>query len=150
MAKSLIKIFKVNKSHNSSNFILNPDQIYLRTDWYLTYVKNLSSLLKIKYNLNGNIDLSIFERMTQYCEKHKISMKGIIEYEIKRKLDIPVLEIPIFQRPEHRVFLNLDETDYEHVALSAKNWAIAYAFEFYNVLPQREIKSSSSYLLLID
>lgn len=129
---------------------LFPDQIYIRPDWFISYVKNLSTLLKIKYNLSGNLDLEVFNRMVQYTTKNKISMKGVIAYEIKRKLNQPILEIPIFQRPHDRILLDLDNTDYEVVALSAKDWAEAYAFEFYDKLPKKEVKTSKSYLILID
>lgn len=129
---------------------LFPDQIYIRPDWFITYVKNLTTLLKIKYNLSGSLDLGVFNQMVQYTTENKISMKGIIAYEIKRKLNQPVLEIPIFQRLHDRILLNLDNTDYETIAISAKEWAIAYAFTYYNHLPQFDIKTSKSYLILID
>ena len=67
-----------------------PDMIYLRPDWYYIYVQNLSWIISTKYGLdNSKLDLSVFDRMINFLKNHandKPSMKGIIDYEVAKKL----------------------------------------------------------------
>ncbi|WP_343697487.1 fibronectin type III domain-containing protein [Flavobacterium sp.] len=97
-----------------------PDQIYLRTDWYLMYVQNLSWLISEKFKLNQTkLDLEIFKKMTRFVSKNKCSMKGIIDYEISRKLNKKVFYIPVFYSEPQRVLASGDaifKTNYLKVA----------------------------------
>ncbi|MDR7211932.1 hypothetical protein [Flavobacterium piscis] len=63
-----------------------PDQIYVRPNWYILYMKNLSWLISEKFKLdNSKLDTKIFSRMVYFVTKNKCSMKGIIDYEIAKK-----------------------------------------------------------------
>lgn len=58
------------------------DYIFVRGNWYLSYVKNLAALLKYKFNLPGKIDIDVFQRMVNYVTTNKCSMRGVIDVEI--------------------------------------------------------------------
>ncbi|WP_064197771.1 MULTISPECIES: hypothetical protein [Emticicia] len=60
----------------------NADYIFIRGDWYLSYVKNLAALLKYKFNLSGQLNIEVFQRMVDYVTKNKCSMRGVIDVEI--------------------------------------------------------------------
>ncbi|WP_435356009.1 hypothetical protein [Emticicia sp. SJ17W-69] len=71
----------------------NADYIFIRGDWYLSYVKNLAALLKSKFNLSGQLNIGVFRRMVDYVTKNKCSMRGVIDVEIalhnkKNNIDI--------------------------------------------------------------
>lgn len=97
-----------------------PDQIYLRPDWYLFYVQNLSWLLSEKFKLdNLKLDLDVFKKMTRFASKQKCSMKGIIDYEIAKKLNKKVVYVPVFYSESIRVLASGDavlNTNYLKIA----------------------------------
>ncbi|MCB9360415.1 MAG: hypothetical protein H6587_07520 [Flavobacteriales bacterium] len=66
---------------------LRPDLIYERTSLFKSYVKNLSSTLKEKYQLNGEVDWAIINNMTEYAKANKVSLIGIINYEVAKFQD---------------------------------------------------------------
>jgi hypothetical protein len=86
-----------------------PDQIYLRPDWYLFYVQNLSWLLSEKFKLdNFKLDLDIFKKMARFASKQKCSLKGIIDYEITKKLNKKTVYVPVFYSESIRVLASGD------------------------------------------
>jgi RHS repeat-associated protein len=72
------------KESDGSDTGLRPDLIYERPGMYLEYVQNLSSMLAVKFGSNPrvNIDLVKFKDMTAYAQKNKVSLIGIINYEV--------------------------------------------------------------------
>ncbi|MFD2240362.1 hypothetical protein ACFSMX_04870 [Flectobacillus roseus] len=136
--------------HGGSDGLL-PDQVYIRPEWYKSYVKNLASLLATKYNLPlSNFNEKIFDQMVDYCVKNKCSMKGIIDYEIKRQLNLKILLIPIFQRPFFRFFLNLDGNDYVKIAEDASIRAQQYAYEYYKAVSTKTERTTTAILIDLD
>jgi hypothetical protein len=102
------------------------------------------------FNLAGSLDLEVFQRMVNYCVTTKggISMKGIIDFEIQRKLNLPYLEIPIFYIPWYKIVAKVsDRTNYEGVAFAAKENAKDYAAKKYNKTVSREEKTTRSYFI---
>ena len=74
-----------------------PDQIYVRPNWYILYMKNLSWLISEKFKLdNSKLDTKIFSQMVVFVTKNKCSMKGIIDYEIAKKIGKKVFYVPVF------------------------------------------------------
>jgi hypothetical protein len=102
-----MQVIGITEDHNKSDGGY-PDLIYMRPDWYLTYVKNLSWILatKFKKNLN-NLDISIFIKMTEFAKRKKCTMKGLIDYEIAKKRDKKEVIIPVFYSTD-RVFASID------------------------------------------
>lgn len=91
-----------------------PDMIYLRPDWYYIYVQNLSWIISTKYGLdNSKLDLSVFDRMINFLKNHaneKPSMKGIIDYEISKKLNEKIFYVPVFYASGDRLLALADAT----------------------------------------
>ncbi|WP_343705813.1 fibronectin type III domain-containing protein [Flavobacterium sp.] len=135
--KTLKQVLKdIYLSNKSSNFIMYgnpiltaehiitdggyPDQIYLRTDWYLFYVQNLSWLISEKFKLDETkLDLEIFKKMTRFVSKNKCSMKGIIDFEISRKLNKKIFYVPVFYSEPQRILASIDavfKTNYLKIA----------------------------------
>ncbi|MDR7211930.1 fibronectin type III domain-containing protein [Flavobacterium piscis] len=98
-----------------------PDKIYLRPDWYLDYVKNLAWLLSMKYNLkDSNFDIKLFEIMTNFAVSNKCSLKGIIDYEIAKKMKKVKFYVPVLYSNPSRIAASFDavkNTDYYQTAL---------------------------------
>lgn len=97
-----------------------PDKIYMRPEWYLDYVKNLAWLLSMKYNLKGsNFDIKVFERMTSFATANTCPLKGIIDYEIAKKMKKTKFYIPVLYST-YRIAAGYDavkNTDYYQTAL---------------------------------
>lgn len=86
-----------------------PDQIYLRSEWYRIYVQNLAWLFSIKFKLNiAKLDLNTFDRMISFVLKERCSMKGIIDFEITKKLNRKEVYVPVFYSNPVRVFASAD------------------------------------------
>lgn len=64
-----------------------PDLIYNRPDLYRQYVNSLASVLREKFYSDKAIDMAVFDRMIDYATKHKVSMIGIINYEVSKISD---------------------------------------------------------------
>lgn len=112
-----------------------PDMIYMRPDWYLSYVKNLAWLLSIKFDLDlSKLDISVFERMTGFATKNKCSLKGIIDFEIARQRHKRMFYIPVYYSSPSRIGATLDElkSNYISDAEKAKNKTVEYMLETYN------------------
>lgn len=112
-----------------------PDQIYLRPEWYYIYVQNLSWLISTKYGLdNSKLDLKVFDKMITFLKKYsdrKPSLKGIIDYEIAKKLNKKTFYVPVFYASGDRFLAALDAnvlTNYlqvaENVVSTTKNYLI--------------------------
>lgn len=110
-----------------------PDLIYMRPEWYLNYVKNLAWLLSIRYNMNEKkLDISVFERMTQFASHNKCSMKGIIDFEIAKIRNKKIFYVPVFYSSPERAMASVDavfNTDYMSNAEDAKNFTVKYIKE---------------------
>lgn len=98
-----------------------PDKIYLRPDWYLDYVKNLAWLLSKKNNLNSlGFDIKLFEKMTSFAVVNRCSLKGIIDYEIAKKMKKTKFYVPVLYSNPSRIPASFDavkNTDYYQTAL---------------------------------
>jgi hypothetical protein len=106
-----------------------PDYIYIRPNWYLTYVKNLGVLISYKYNLNINrLDMSIFNRMVAFAKENQCKLKGIIDFEISKILKSRYVIIPIYYPGENRVLAAADAAlnNYLDEANIVKGWTIKY------------------------
>lgn len=126
-----------------------PDRIFLRPEWYLTYVQNLSILLKMKFNLSGNLDLNTFKQMTNFVVENKKSMKGVIDYEISRFNKEKYVEIPIFQTSVMHpaaaaIFINYD---FDAEAKIAVDLATLYAKKYYEKEVKKSLKKVKSYFI---
>ena len=110
-----------------------PDLIYMRPEWYLYYVKNLAWLLSIRYNLDEKkLDVSVFEKMTQFVSRNKCSMKGIIDFEIAKIRKRKMFYIPVFYSSPKRAMASVDavfNTDYMSSAENAKDFTSKYMKE---------------------
>lgn len=97
-----------------------PDFIYLRPNWYYIYVQNLSWLISTKYGLdNSKLDLTVFDKMISFVNKNQCTMKGIIDYEVAKKLGKNEFYIPIFYASGNRLLASIDanfNTNYLKVA----------------------------------
>lgn len=122
-----------------------PDKIYLRPDWYLSYVKNLAWILSIRFNLDlSKLDISVFERMVKFATKNKCPLKGIIDFEIARQRHKRVFYIPIYYSSPNRIVASGDEFfvgNYISDAEKAKNRTIEYMLETYNFPIIEEVNS---------
>ncbi|PWS28677.1 hypothetical protein DHW03_02185 [Pedobacter yonginense] len=100
-----------------------PDLIYMRPDWYLSYVKNLSWIIAKKYNLDeSKLDLNVFNKMIDFAKSERASLKGIIDYEIAKKLGAQEVYIPIFYAKSYMLIAMADAkwlTDYSAIAKKA-------------------------------
>lgn len=115
-----------------------PDKIFVRPEWYLSYVKNLTVLIKLKFGLTKNIDFKIFNQMTDFVVKNKKSMKGVIDFEIARFYNKNYVKIPIFKTSvEHgAAYVLFDDEDLLKETITAKDMAILYAKTYY----KKEVK----------
>jgi hypothetical protein len=96
-----------------------PDLIYLRPNWYRIYVQNLAWLIATKYKLVlSKLDLIIFDKMINFVIRNKCSMKGIIDFEISKKLNKNEIYIPVYYAEANRVLASIDElkSDYFQIA----------------------------------
>jgi hypothetical protein len=94
------------KMYGNSYFTLNhaksdlgyPDLIYLRPQWYMTYVKNLAWLLAVKFDKPklSFSDVMLFDGMVKYAQDQRCSLKGIIDYQVAKKLGQSEFYIPVF------------------------------------------------------
>jgi hypothetical protein len=131
-----------------------PDLIYMRPKWYLTYVKNLAAIIAYKYNKpNEAINLTIFNRMTAFAQRERCSLKGIIDYEISKKLPQPqsnYVMIPVFTAAFGAVGAIVDEvllSNYLAIAGDIKDKTIQYIREIDNkeILRVETIKENINY-----
>lgn len=110
-----------------------PDLIYIRPDWYLTYVKNLSWIIAKKYEKNlNNFDIATFNKMVKFATDNKCSMKGIIDYEIAKKRKKLEVIIPVFYSDINRFFGGYDalfNSDYYNTAIEVVNKTKKYILE---------------------
>ncbi len=113
-------IFGITDDHAFSDGSF-PDKIYLRPEWYLDYVKNLAWLLSTKYNLSTtNFDIKIFEKMTNFAVSNKCTLKGIIDYEIAKKIKKEKFYVPVLYSNPNRIAASFDavkNTDYYQTAI---------------------------------
>lgn len=113
-------ILGITKDHAFSDGSF-PDKIYLRPDWYLDYVSNLAWLLSKKYNLNSSgFDIKLFEKMTNFAVANTCSLKGIIDYEIAKKMQKTKFYVPVLYSNPTRIAASYDaiiNTDYYQTAL---------------------------------
>jgi hypothetical protein len=106
-----------------------PDYIYIRPNWYLTYVKNLGVLISYKYNLNINrLDMSVFNQMVDFAKKNQCKLKGIIDFEISKILKSRYVIIPVYYPGVNRVLATADALlkDYLDEANVVKDWTLKY------------------------
>ncbi len=61
-----------------------PDMIYNRPSLYLRYVNKLAETLRYKYNTKGTLDYAVINRMVNYAAENKVSLIGIINYEVAK------------------------------------------------------------------
>ena len=110
-----------------------PDLIYLRPEWYLTYVNNLVWLLSLKYSLDSNkFNSSTFDKMITFIKIEECSMKGIIDYEIAKLRGKKVLYIPVFYSSPTRIFASFDaflNSDYYISALNTLKFTKKYILQ---------------------
>ncbi len=114
-----IPLLGITGDHNDSDKGY-PDLIYMRPDWYLTYVQNLSWILATKYHKNlNNFDIDIFKKMVNFATANNCTMKGIIDYEIAKKRNKKEVIIPVFYSNPSRFFASYDaviNSDYYNTA----------------------------------
>lgn len=107
-----------------------PDLIYMRPEWYLIYVKNLTWLISLRYNIkDSKLDFKIFERMVDFAVANTCSMKGIIDYKIAKIRGKRFFYIPVFYSSPNRFAASWDAlfiTDYLSGANDAKNNSLKY------------------------
>ena len=99
-----------------------PDMIFLRPNWYRLYIQNLSWLIATKFKLNlAMLDLSIFDRMINFVtrDENKCSMKGIIDYEITKKLQKNVIYIPVYYA-DGKFLASMDEVKTNYLETAKK------------------------------
>ncbi|MBE0393083.1 hypothetical protein BJQ96_02945 [Flavobacterium sp. PL0002] len=99
-----------------------PDMIYMRPEWYLNYVKNLTWILAYRFKLNlKKFDISVFNEMVRFSVENKCSLKGIIDFEIAKKRNKNEVFIPVFYSKINRGWASIDavyNTDYLDTANS--------------------------------
>lgn len=125
-----------------------PDQIYVRPNWYRLYVQNLAWLIATKYKLDiAKLDLHIFDKMISFVSIEKCSMKGIIDYEIAKKLGKKEIYIPVFYAGGSRFLASLDAVfinDYLQIAKDVLEKTKKYILEQgVSILKIEEIKTNS-------
>ena len=107
-----------------------PDFIYLRPKWYLIYVKNLAQLISAKYDTDPTaLDFSLFEKMTRFASSNTCSLKGIIDYEISKKLNRDYVVIPAYYASIADYAAYIDDAvlnDYSEIAKAVKDKTIKY------------------------
>lgn len=110
-----------------------PDLIYMRPEWYLSYVKNLAWVIATKYNLNElALDYSVFKKMVDFSIKRKCSLKGIIDYEISKKMNRKEVYVPVFYSKAGMPAASFDAiflTDYYRTAKDAANQTREYILQ---------------------
>ncbi|MFC0778787.1 fibronectin type III domain-containing protein [Flavobacterium sp. HJSW_4] len=128
-----------------------PDKIYMRPNWYLDYVKNLVWLLSLKYGLShSKFDIGIFEKMTAFAVKNRCTLKGIIDYEIAKKMGKKKFYIPVFYA-NGRIAASIDEvlvSDYQKIAVYASEYTIKYLIE--QGIPANRIKVTKTDKLVVN
>ena len=138
-----IKLPNYTVEHALSSDGSTPDYIWVRPQWYSFYVKNLAYIISQKFGLNYgrfNNQADVFERMINFVAKHKISMKGIIDYEIAKKLGKKEFYIPVFYAKINRPFAYVDanfKTDYIEEAKKAVKNTKKYMIE--QGIPEKNI-----------
>ena len=124
----VIQMIPFTKEHFSTPEKSQPDYIWVRPRWYYLYVKNLAKILSLKYNITKPFDATVFEQMLGYASKNKSKLKGIIDYEIAKKLNKNYFIVPVFYAGD-LFFANIDKllfTDYMKEAKDAKDNALKY------------------------
>ena len=62
-----------------------PDQIYERPPLFLKYVNNVAKMMASKYNKDLDcFDINKFKELTEYAVANKISLLGIMNYEVAK------------------------------------------------------------------
>ncbi|WP_185216885.1 MULTISPECIES: hypothetical protein [unclassified Chryseobacterium] len=97
------------------------DYIYIRPKWYLAYVENLAYLISFKFGLDiGGFkkEFALFERMVNFVKKMSCSLKGIIDFEIAKRLGFNQFFVPVYYASGDRAAASVDsvKTDYLQVA----------------------------------
>lgn len=64
---------------------LRPDMISGRPELYKEYVSGLTSLMMNKFGKTERPDLSILSNLADYASKNKVSLIGILNYEVANK-----------------------------------------------------------------
>lgn len=112
-----------------------PDFIYVRPRWYLRYVNNLAELLATKYSIPfDGLDNSVFKKMVSFATNHKCSLKGIIDFEISKRLGRNYFFIPVFYSTQ--VVASIDAvfmTNYIQAAKDVRDNTLRYLEEVYNI-----------------
>jgi hypothetical protein len=124
-----IPIVGITGDHNDSDKGY-PDLIYMRPEWYLTYVENLSWILATKYKKKlADFKIETFKKMVEFAKKNECSMKGIIDYEIAKKRNKKEVIIPVFYSNPKRFFASYDaliNTDYYKTATEVLDYTKKY------------------------
>lgn len=126
-----------------------PDFIYVRPQWYLTYVQNLYSLLNYKFNnLTGDLNITLFTKMVEFATANKCSLKGIIDYEIAKEREVNHFYIPVFYSKFNRLAASYDavyNTNYLQVAKDARKFTEAYLTQKNIKFTVQEINGNEKY-----
>lgn len=128
-------IFNYTSDHAFSDDGSTPDYIYVRPQWYLSYVENLSKIIAYKFNLDpSRLDMSIFRRMVDFVSNpsRQCSMKGIIDFEISRIKNEKVFYIPVFYSTINHPIASADavfKTNYYELAKESLNFTKEYMSE---------------------
>jgi hypothetical protein len=101
-----------------------PDFIIVRPNWYLMYVKNLARIIAYKYNKQeiNSFNIDVFIKMTNYLKKNSIktrTLKGIIDYEIAKKLNKNEVIVPVFYSNTGAAIVDatgITGNDYQNIA----------------------------------
>ena len=96
-------------------------------------MKNLTWLLSKKYNLNpSGFDIKLFEKMTSFAVSNKCSLKGIIDFEIAKKMKKTKFYVPVLYSNPNRIAASYDavkNTDYYQTALDIVDKTKSYIFK---------------------
>jgi RHS repeat-associated protein len=66
---------------------VRPDQIYERPELYKTYVGNVADLMSVKFGKSyDKSQFQVFGDLADYASRKKVSLIGIINYEVAKKL----------------------------------------------------------------
>lgn len=74
---------------------LRPDLIYNRVELYMQYVSTLEVAIKEKYGVDGSIDVDVFKKMTDFAKENKVSLIGIMNYEVAKLKGENTFFVPI-------------------------------------------------------
>ena len=118
-----------------------PDFIYVRPKWYLRYVNNLARLISTKYAMPyQNFNNILFNRMVNFAVSEQCTLKGIIDYEISKKLKKDYFFIPVFYSKQFVASLDaVFNTDYVELAKKVKDSTLKYLFITYGI-PESSLK----------